>query len=78
RTTIRLDAGILREAKRLGIESGRTLTEVIADALRAALAQRRAPHSTIPELPISSRRGGVVPGVNLDSTADLLERMEEK
>jgi len=76
RTTVRLDDELLRRAKRAAVGSNRTLTQVIGDALRAALAPR----------PAAGRRNrfrfpafkgtGVRPGVNLDSNADLLDVME--
>ena len=37
RTTIRLDDQVLREAKRIAAETGRTLAAVIDDLLREAL-----------------------------------------
>jgi hypothetical protein len=79
RTTIRLDDALLSEAKAEAVRSGRTLTQVIEDALRAALARRGGrqedPRST--ELPTFSGRG-LQPGVDLDSTASLLELMDER
>ena len=39
RTTIRLDDQLLAEAKKYAAESGRTLTDVLADALRETLAR---------------------------------------
>lgn len=77
RTTLRLDDGILREAKRLALESGKTLGEVIEDLLREALARRRqgAPLLKPARLP-TFRGGGLQAGVDLDDSAGLLERME--
>jgi hypothetical protein len=76
RTTIRLDDDLLGRAKALAARTGRTLTAVIEDALRAALAQGRArrPSGRI-ELPTSGS-GGLRPGIDLDDTASLLEAME--
>ena len=42
RTTIRLDEALLGEIKAVAATSGRTLTELVEDALREALARRRA------------------------------------
>lgn len=78
RTTIRLDADLLARAKTLAARTGRTLTAVIEDALRAALAQgRRQPRSERIELPTFGA-GGVRPGVDLDDTAALVEVMETR
>lgn len=78
RTTIRLDDELLARAKTLAARTGRTLTAVIEDALRAALAQgRRRPPAERIELP-SFGAGGVRPGVDLDDTAALLDLMETR
>ena len=77
RTTIRLDDDVLARAKRAALERGTTLTAVIEDALRRALApeakQRRSPLS----LP-TFRGDGLQPGVDLDDTASLLDLMDER
>jgi hypothetical protein len=76
RTTIRLDDDLLAKAKRAAVERGTTLTAVIEDALRRALApspsSRREPFS----LP-TFRGDGFRPGVDLDDTASVLDVMEE-
>jgi hypothetical protein len=77
RTTIRLDDGLLAEAKKLAAASGRTLTAVIEDALREALARRRPTQRVAPaKLPVSQRSGSLQPGIDLDDSAALLEAME--
>ena len=76
RTTIRLPDELLSAAKRRAIDTGRTLNEVIEDALRAALAQDEELAQTGPvELPTFGS-GGVLPGVDLDDTGSLLDLME--
>jgi hypothetical protein len=76
RTTIRLDDDLLARAKALAAKSGRTLTAVIEDALRAALAQasprRRREPTSLPTF----GRGGLRPGVDLDDSSALLDGME--
>ena len=76
RTTIRLDDDLLTRAKRAALERGTTLTAVIEDALRRALAPgAQAPRD---EVPLPSFRGdGLQPGVDLDDTAGLLDLMDE-
>jgi hypothetical protein len=76
RTTVRLDDHLLAEAKHLAVKRGGTLTAVIEDALRAFL--RRGPEATQSEPPrLTTFRGrGLQPGVDLDSTASLLDLME--
>ncbi|MEN6407282.1 MAG: hypothetical protein ABFC77_12520 [Thermoguttaceae bacterium] len=78
RTTLRLNDDLLAKAKRAAIESGRTLTAVVEDALAQSLA---GPPSSSKRRRIrlpSSGRGGVRPGVNLNSAADLLEIMDDR
>jgi hypothetical protein len=76
RTTIRLDDDLLARAKQLAARTGRTLTAVIEDALRAALAQSRPRRSRERiELPTFGS-GGTRKAVDLDDTASLLDVME--
>jgi len=80
RTTIRLDDELLREAKRRAAESGRTLGDVIEDALREALLRHRPdePRSRV-SLPTFGGGGrGLMPGVDLDDSAALLDLMERR
>lgn len=76
RTTIRLDDDLLAEAKALAARTGRTLTSVIEDALRQAVATaRRVRAMKPPELP-TFKGNGLQPGVDLDDSAGLLDIME--
>jgi hypothetical protein len=74
RTTVRIDDGLLVEAKTRAAMSGRTLNELIEDALREALARRDGPGRRV-ELPVF-RGGRVMPGVDLDDSAALLDLMD--
>ncbi len=75
RTTIRLDDELLRAAKRAAVERGTTLTAVIEDALRRVLAPGVASAPEHVELP-TFRGDGLLPGVDLDDTASLLDLMD--
>ena len=76
RTTVRLDDRLLAEAKKHAAETGRTLTAVLENALRESLA-RRTPLVKRKPIRLKTVRGdGVQPGVDLDDSAALLERME--
>lgn len=76
RTTIRLDDDLLHDAKQAAAASGRTLTGLIEDALREALAKRHTPRAGAPvDLPTFGG-GGLQPGVDLDDNAALLDLME--
>ncbi|MFN0156329.1 MAG: type II toxin-antitoxin system VapB family antitoxin [Gaiella sp.] len=76
RTTIRLDESLLRDAKRRAAETGRTLTAVIEDALRRALAER--PREQARQRVPTYGRGGLRPGIDLDDSSALLDAMEER
>lgn len=77
RTTLRFDDGLFRQIKRLAAETHRTLTAVIEDALREALARRRKAAGRAPiRLPVFHGKG-LQPGVDLDHSAGLLDLMEE-
>lgn len=76
RTTIRIDDQLLSEAKARAARSGTTLTVVVEDALRAAFARReRGGRRRAVELPTFAD-SRLQPGIDLDDSADLLDRME--
>jgi predicted transcriptional regulator len=76
RTTIRLDDDLLRDAKRAAVERGTTLTAVVEDALRRALAPAAAERRE--RFTMRTFHGdGLRPGVDLDDTASLLDLMDE-
>jgi hypothetical protein len=78
RTTIHIPDDLLAEYRRLAAKSNRTLTSVITDALREALARRRkrAPGEAVRLTTFHG--GGLQPGVDLDDSAALLDRMESE
>lgn len=76
RTTIRLDDDLLAEAKQLAARTGRTLTAVIEDALRVALAGRDQGGRRAPVKLPTFRGDGLQPAVGLDDTASLLELID--
>ncbi len=75
RTTIRLDARLLAEAKKLAADSHRTLTAVIEDALREVVFRRRRRAKRRISLTVVNGHG-VNPGIDLDDSASLLAAME--
>ena len=74
RTTVRIDDRLLVEAKTRAAMLGRTLNELIEDALREAFARREGAGHRV-ELPVF-RSGRVMPGVDLDNGAALLDLMD--
>jgi hypothetical protein len=77
RTTVRVDDALLTEAKELAARTGRTLTEVIEDALRQSLAAAKEVREGGPVALPTFRGEGLQPGVDLDDSAALLSLMEE-
>jgi plasmid stability protein len=76
RTTIKIDDRLLAEAKARAARSGRTLNAVVEDALRAALARREDDGARIAPVLPTFAGSRLLPGVDLDDSAALLERME--
>lgn len=71
---------LYRDVKRLAADQGRTVTSVVEEALRAALARH---HAGVPATPRTYRvqptgDGGLRPGVDLTDSAALLEVMADR
>ena len=76
RTTIKLDDSLLAEARAHAARTGTSLTAVVENALREALARRRGEDGgRSVDLPVF-RSSRPLPGVDLDASAALLELME--
>ena len=75
RTTIRLADSLLMEAKREAAKCGMTLTAIIEESLRARLARTSA-ESHPPVRLTTTGHGGLLPGVDLDDSASLLDVMD--
>lgn len=77
RTTVDVPDELLREAKARAVASGRTLGEVLGDALRDSFSRVEAARTRGPvELPTFAG-SGLRPGVDLDDSASLLDLMEQ-
>lgn len=77
RTTIRLPDDLLKAAKQRAVATNRTLTAVIEDALRAALAREEATADSDTRVHLPTwGAGGLRPGIDLDDSAALLAVME--
>jgi len=75
RTTVNIDDALLVEIKTAAAATGRTMSELIEDAVRAALA-RRGEADRLPVYLPAHDGGGLQPGVDLDDSAGLLDLME--
>jgi hypothetical protein len=77
RTTIRLNEALLRQVKKKAFEQHKTFTAVVEDALAAWVQGGPAETGKPRRLRIpGGGKGGLQPGVDLDSNASLLDRME--
>lgn len=75
RTTIRLSDDLLRRAKARAATEGRTLNAVIEQAVRMWL-QPKPLATERPPIPVSTKLGGLMPGMNLDKTSELLDMLD--
>ena len=78
RTTIRLDDGLLDDARRLAFKHGTTLTAIIEESLRERLARSQSGSSGQRTRLATTGEGGVLPGIDLDDSASLLDMMDDR
>jgi len=78
RTTVRLDEALLEQAKREAARRSETLTSLIEQGLRLVLAQSRVERKKRVMLPNCKAGGGVLPSVDLNDSAALLDVMEHR
>ncbi len=77
RTTVTIDDQLYRELKARAGATGRSVGDLIEDAVRDSLRPTDAAASTpLRPLPVSGG-GGLMPGVDLDDNAALRELMDE-
>ena len=77
RTTVQLNDHLLRQVKREASARGETMTSLIEQGLRLVLARPHTPRRRKRvKLPVSHEGGGVLPGVDLNNSAALLDIME--
>ena len=75
KTTLDIDDRVLREAKKRAADEGSTLTHLIETALRQYLNPPESSRRAF-KLRLLTKRGRLIPGVNLDDRDSLYERME--
>lgn len=76
RTTITLEEGLAADVKRVARRDGKSVSAVIAEALRAQLAKREPSRKPRPFRLITVKGGGVRPGVDVNKSRTL-EEMED-
>ena len=76
RTTITLDDDVARKLRtELRRRRGATFKDVVNDTLRTGLLTRRELEVARP-FKVDARRMGVMPGINYDSIAETIDRIE--
>jgi hypothetical protein len=76
RTTIRIEDDLFRRLKERAAKTGRTIGEIVEDALRQSFQRSKTAHAEVPPLPVFGG-SGVMPGVDLESNLSLRELMDE-
>ena len=75
RTTLDLDDGLMKAVKRLAADTGRTMTAIVEDSLRAALAVRPGTRRRTSWTWVTVK-GKVRPGVDVTDRDRLYDVME--
>jgi hypothetical protein len=79
RMTIRLDEGLLRQVKAEATRRGETVTALIERGLRLVLSgAHRSPRPARVKLPVSRATGGTRPGIDLNDSSALLDRLDRQ
>jgi plasmid stability protein len=76
RTTLTLDDDVAAKLKAEARRSGQSFRAIVNDMLRRGLATRRAAPTRKPFKATARDLGELLPGLTLDSVADLLEQVE--
>jgi hypothetical protein len=71
RTTVRLPTELLNRARRKAAAEGRTLTSIIEDGVRLAVADKKRTKRVLPR--VSAATGGLMPGIDLTSYSAIQE-----
>ena len=76
RTTLDLDDALLRAAKERAAREGTSLTRLLEEALRIHLGDREKSKKKAFRLKLLTKKGRLVPGVDLSDRDSVYERME--
>lgn len=75
RTTVNIHDGLLETAKQRAQRDGKTLGDVIEEALQRYLTTVDEPEEKGPPLPVFQGGSGLAPGIDPSSNASLYEAM---
>lgn len=78
RTTLDIREDLLSRAMQQAAREGRRLSDLVEEGLQAILAEK-SPHGEADfDLPVSTKRGGTLPGVDITSNAKLLDVLDQE
>ena len=77
-TTVRLPEGLLDLARKKAAAEKTTLTALIERGLRDIVMAKPAQKRRKVKLPVSKAKGGLMPGVDLTRTSEVLGRLDEE
>ena len=69
RTTVSIDDDLLRQAKRAAVDSDRSLSDVVTEALRELLLRRKASPPARVRLTTAGHNSRVIPGLDFSDNA---------
>jgi plasmid stability protein len=75
RTTLDFEDGLIRAAKARAAREGRSLTRLVEEALRRYLAPEAKVRKPF-KLKLVTKKGRLLPGVDIDCRDSLFDRME--
>ena len=75
KTTVEIDDNLLKRSKTRALNEGISLKALIEQGLRQVLARRGGTGVKKQTLPVCSQGGGVHPGINLNDSSELEDRM---
>ena len=79
RTTVRLDEGLFRQVKAEARRRGETVTALIERGLRLILSgSHQRERRRWVKLPVSRAIGGTLPGVDVNDSSALLDRLDRR
>ena len=76
RTTLYIDDALLKKTKEIAIAEGQSFTSFTEEALREAIARRASQKKIQPDALKTFKGQGLLPGVDLNDSANLLDAME--
>lgn len=77
RTTIRLNDALLKKVKQKALEQSKTFTDVVQEALASWVQGGPAGKGSAERVRLpKSGKGGLLPGVDLDDNASVLDQMD--